>query len=35
MVIDSDLQVGLLGMSFLEKFDIDQQGSTMVLRRRR
>jgi len=35
MVIDADLHVGLLGMSFLDRFDIDQQGSTMVLRRRR
>jgi aspartyl protease family protein len=35
MVIDTDLGVGLLGMSFLDRFDIVRQGSTLVLRRRR
>lgn len=36
MVIDSDaLGVGLLGMSFLDHFDMVRQGSTLVLRRRR
>ena len=36
MVIDSDaLGVGLLGMSFLDHFDLVRQGSTLVLRRRR
>jgi aspartyl protease family protein len=35
MVIDAELSLGLLGMSFLDKFDLEQQGSTLVMRRRR
>lgn len=35
MVINADLSVGLLGMSFLDKFDMQRQGSKLVLRRRR
>ncbi len=35
MVINAELSVGLLGMSFLDKFDMEQQGSKLVLRRRR
>lgn len=36
MVVDNDtLSVGLLGMSFLGRFDMQRQGSTLVLRRRR
>jgi len=36
MVVDNDtLPVGLLGMSFLGRFDMHRQGSTLVLRRRR
>jgi aspartyl protease family protein len=35
MVIDGDLGVGLLGMSFLDRFDMERQGSKLVLRRRR
>ena len=36
MVIDNDsLPVALLGMSFLGRFDMQRQGSTLVLRRRR
>lgn len=34
MVIDTPLQVALLGMSFLDRFDMEQKGSTLVLRRR-
>lgn len=34
MVIDSDLPIGLLGMSFLNHFDLQRQGSTLVLQRR-
>ena len=35
MVVDNDtLPVGLLGMSFLGRFDMQRQGSTLVLRRR-
>lgn len=34
MVIDADLGVGLLGMSFLDRFDMERQGSRLVLRRR-
>ena len=36
MVVDNDtLPVGLLGMSFLGRFDMQRQGATLVLRRRR
>lgn len=35
MIVNADLSIGLLGMSFLDKFDMDRQGSTLVLRRRR
>lgn len=36
MVVDTDgLTVGLLGMSFLNRFDMQRQGSTLVLRRGR
>jgi aspartyl protease family protein len=36
MVVDNDsLPVALLGMSFLDRFDMHRQGSTLVLRRRR
>lgn len=36
MVVDNDtLPLALLGMSFLDRFDIRRQGSTLVLRRRR
>jgi len=36
IVVDNDtLPVGLLGMSFLAHFDMQRQGSTLVLRRRR
>jgi aspartyl protease family protein len=35
MVIDTNLGVGLLGMSFLDRFDIVRRGSTLVLQRRR
>ena len=36
MIVDNDtLPVGLLGMSFLGRFDMQRQGSTLVLRRRR
>ena len=36
MVIDNDgLPVALLGMSFLGRFDMNRQGSTLILRRRR
>ena len=36
IVVDNDsLPVGLLGMSFLDRFDMHRQGSTLVLRRRR
>jgi aspartyl protease family protein len=36
IVVDNDtLLVGLLGMSFLGRFDMHRQGSTLVLRRRR
>ncbi len=36
IVVDNDsLPVGLLGMSFLGRFDMQRQGSTLVLRRRR
>jgi aspartyl protease family protein len=35
IVVDNDtLPVGLLGMSFLGRFDMHRQGSTLVLRRR-
>jgi aspartyl protease family protein len=34
VVIDSELSETLLGMSFLNRFDLLQQGSTLVLRRR-
>lgn len=35
LVVDNDtLPVGLLGMSFLGQFDMQRQGSTLVLRRR-
>jgi aspartyl protease family protein len=35
MVIDNDtLPIGLLGMSFLGRFDMQRQGSTLTLRRR-
>jgi len=36
VVVDNDtLTVGLLGMSFLNRFDMHRQGSTLVLRRNR
>ena len=35
MVIDSDLPIALLGMSFLGRFDMQRSGATLVLRRRR
>jgi aspartyl protease family protein len=36
MVVDNDtLPVGLLGMSFLGHFDMQRQGSILILRRRR
>ena len=36
LVIDNEtLPMGLLGMSFLGHFDMQRQGSTLVLRRRR
>ena len=36
MVIDTDgLDVGLLGMSFLNRFEMQRQGTTLVLRRSR
>lgn len=36
IVVDHDsLPVGLLGMSFLNRFDMQRQGATLVLRRRR
>ena len=35
IVVDNDtLPVALLGMSFLDRFDMDRQGATLVLRRR-
>jgi len=34
VVIESELSETLLGMSFLDRFDLLQQGSTLVLRRR-
>jgi aspartyl protease family protein len=34
MVIDSNMSSALLGMSFLGRFDIQQRGSTLILRRR-
>ena len=35
IVLDNDtLPVGLLGMSFLNRFDMHRQGPTLVLRRR-
>ncbi len=35
VVVDNDsLPLGLLGMSFLGRFDMHRQGSTLVLRRR-
>jgi len=35
IVIDNDaLRMGLLGMSFLDRFDMHREGSTLVLRRR-
>jgi aspartyl protease family protein len=35
IVLDNDtLPVGLLGMSFLNRFDMNRQGPTLVLRRR-
>jgi aspartyl protease family protein len=36
VVVDNDtLPIGLLGMSFLDRFDLHRQGSTLLLRRRR
>ena len=36
LVVDNDaLPVGLLGMSFIDRFDMQRQGSTLILRRRR
>jgi aspartyl protease family protein len=35
MVLDTDLQIVLLGMSYLDRFDLERQGSRLVLRRRR
>lgn len=35
VVIDTYLPEALLGMSFLDRFNLDQRGSTLVLRRRR
>ena len=36
IVVDNDyLPVGLLGMSYLNRFDMQRNGSTLVLRRRR
>jgi aspartyl protease family protein len=34
VVIDSEMPSSLLGMSFLNRFDLVQQGATLVLRRR-
>jgi len=35
IVVDNDsLPVGLLGMSYLNRFDMQRNGSTLVLRRR-
>ncbi len=34
MVLDTDLSMGLLGMSFLSRFDMHRTGSTLELRRR-
>jgi len=34
VVLDSEMSASLLGMSFLNRFDLLQQGSTLVLRRR-
>lgn len=35
VVIDTDLPVALLGMSCLDRFDMERSGSTLVLERRR
>lgn len=35
VVIDTDLPVVLLGMTFLDRFDMERTGSTLVLERRR
>ena len=36
IVVDNDLlPIALLGMSFLGRFDMQRQGATLVLRRRR
>jgi len=36
IIVDNDaLPMGLLGMSYLDRFDMQRQGSTLVLRRRR
>ena len=35
MVLDTNLDVALLGMSFLNSFDLERQGGKLVLRRRR
>lgn len=34
LIIDTDLPMGLLGMSFLDHFDLERQGSLLVLRQR-
>ena len=36
IVVDNDvLPIGLLGMSFLGRFDMQRQGTTLILRRNR
>lgn len=35
MVLDTDLRIGLLGMSFLDRFNMRRQGTTLVLEQRR
>jgi len=35
MVIDSEMPFALLGMSFLNRFEMQRQGTTLVLRRAR
>jgi aspartyl protease family protein len=35
MVLDTDLRIGLLGMSFLDRFNMQRQGTTLVLEQRR
>lgn len=35
MVLDTDLGIVLLGMSFLDRFDLERRGSRLVLHRRR